>query len=175
MLYYSSGGINIKRLFIYILLLGVNFIYIFYNDNSFKYTYVDKEINVFKEVEIKKEEMVLKTYSGPITAYGPDCKGCTTGKTASGYKVSNGNIYYNDKTYGKIRIVAADKSLPFGTIIRIKDIDLFKEPVLAIVLDRGSAIGFNKKSYFDLLYKSEKETESFGRRNATIEVLRNGY
>lgn len=140
------------------------------------YTYVDKEINIFKEIEIKEKiEPVLATYTGNITAYGPDCAGCTTGRTASGYKVSNGNIYYHDKTYGKVRIVAADKSLPFGTIVRIKGLSNFNEPILAIVLDRGGAIGFNKRVYFDLLYKSEKETNSFGIRRATFEVLRRGY
>ena len=62
--------------------------------NSF--TYVDKEINIFKKIEVKEEkkevkkektEKVLATYKGYITAYGPDCKGCS-GTTASGYKVS---------------------------------------------------------------------------------------
>ena len=142
-----------------------------------KFTYVDKEINIFKKIEIpkKKVEKVLVTYSGIITAYGPDCVGCTSGRTASGYKVSGGNIYYHDKKYGKVRIVAADKKLPFGTIVRIKNLKIFKEPILAIVLDRGGAIGFNKNVYFDLLYKSEKETLSFGKRRATFEILRKGY
>ncbi len=136
-------------------------------------TYVGDEINVFKEVAIEKVIPVLQTYNGPITGYGPDCYGCS-GITASGYNVSK-TIYYHDKEYGKVRILAADKTLPFGTIIRIKDLNIFDEPVLAIVLDRGSAIGFNKKSYFDLLYKSEKDTNFFGKRYATFEVLRRGY
>ena len=133
---------------------------------------------IFTEVKIEpiiKEETVIATYHGPITAYGPDCIGCTTGHTASGYNVLNGNIYYNDKEYGKVRIVAADKSLPFGSIIRIKDLAIFDEDILAIVLDRGSAIGFNRKVYFDLLYQSEKDTEFFGKREATFELLRRGY
>ncbi len=145
------------------------------NDN---FTYVNKEINIIGKVpEIVsaiKEETVLATYHGPITAYGPDCVGCTTGRTASGYYVRN-TIYYDDKDYGKIRIVAADKSLSFGTIIRISDLDVFNEPIIAIVLDRGSAIGFNRRVYFDLLYSSEKETDFFGKRYATFEVLRNGF
>ena len=137
------------------------------------YTYVDKEINIFKKIEIKKER-VLDKFTGPITAYGPDCKGCI-GITASGYNVKNGNIYYTDKKYGKIRIIAADKTIPFGTIIRIKELSLFSEPLLAIVLDRGSAIGFNRKVYIDLLYKNEKETLIFGKREATFEILRYGF
>ena len=143
-----------------------------------EYTFVNKEINIFTKVklETKKEKStpVLATYKGNITAYGPDCVGCI-GITASGYKVNNGNIYYYDKEYGKVRIVAADKTLPFGTIVRIKDLNVFKEPIIAIVLDRGSAIGFKKRVYFDLLYKKEKDTTTFGKRKATFEILRRGY
>ena len=159
----------IKKIIILVLSL---FITTFNQD----YTYVDKEINIFKKIEIKKEkvETVIKTYHGNITAYGPDCVGCI-GITASGYNVGHGNIYYQDKEYGKIRIVAADKSLPFGTIIRIKDLKGFDKSVLAIVLDRGSAIGFNKTVYFDLLYRNERETNTFGKQWATFEVLRRGY
>lgn len=151
----------------------------FFSSTTFNqnYIFVDKEINIFKEVEKQEKEEksieVLATYKGNITAYGPDCTGCS-GITASGYKVRN-TIYYNDKEYGKIRIVAADKSLPFGTIVRISDLKIFKEPIIAIVLDRGSAIGFNKRVYFDLLYKNEKSTNSFGKRKATFEILRRGY
>ena len=150
---------------------------------DFNNSYVGDEIKVFQKVDcIKKEEekkdvkaeKVIATYRGPMTAYGPDCYGCM-GITASGYNVLNGNIYYKDKEYGKIRIVAADKSIPFGTIIRISDLNVFEDDILAIVLDRGSAIGFNRKSYFDLLYKSEKDTSFFGRRYAKFEILRKGY
>ena len=119
----------------------------------------------------------LETYYGPVTAYGPDCYGCVSGATASGYNVSNGNIYYNDSTYGRIRIVAGDRSLPFGTIVKITGLNISSEPVIAIVLDRGGAIGFNKSIYFDLLFTSEKSSEvnNFGKQYATIEVLRRGY
>ena len=119
----------------------------------------------------------LETYYGPITAYGPDCYGCVSGETASGYNVSNGNIYYHDATYGTIRIVAGDKSLPFGTIVKITGLNISSEPILAIVLDRGGAIGFNKSIYFDLLFTSERSSEvnNFGKQYATIEILRRGY
>lgn len=120
---------------------------------------------------------VLETYVGKMTAYGPDCYGCTSGRTASGQYVMDGNIYYNDPTFGNIRIVAADKTIPFGSIIRISGLNIFPEPILAIVLDRGGMIGFaeGKHSYFDLLYKSEKDAASFGRPTATFELLRRGY
>ncbi len=136
------------------------------------YTYVSNEIKIFNELE-KESVKVLATYNGNITAYGPDCTGCI-GITASGYNVKN-TIYYNDKEYGKVRILAADKSLPFGTIVRINNLSNYTDPIIGIVLDRGSAIGFNKKAYFDLLYQSEKETNSFGRQKAIFEILRRGY
>ena len=137
-----------------------------------KFTYVGNEINVFKKIEVKKTKKIneINKYRGYITAYGPDCKGCS-GITASGYNVRK-TIYYHDKEYGKIRIVAADKKIPFGTIVRINYAD---KKIIAIVLDRGSAIGFNKNALFDLLYKNERESNKFGKKKATIEILRKGY
>lgn len=128
-------------------------------------------------LEVSNTTEVLETYVGKITAYGPDCYGCTSGKTASGQYVMDGNIYYNDKTFGNIRIVAADKSIPFGSIIRISGLSISTNPILAIVLDRGGMVGFSegKHSYFDLLYKSEKDAISFGSPTATFELLRRGY
>lgn len=117
---------------------------------------------------------VVKTYYGPMTAYGPDCVGCI-GITTSGYDVMDGKIFYHDEEFGNIRILAGDRSLPFGTIIKIIGLKDYPDGLLAIVLDRGSAIGFNKRSYFDLLYKSEQETLTFGCQYATFEVLRMGY
>lgn len=116
----------------------------------------------------------INTYYGSITAYGPDCYGCS-GFTASGKDVRNGNIYYNDATFGNIRIVAGDRSLRFGTIIKITGLNITSDPLLAIVLDTGGAIGFNRNHYFDLLYISNAEAMSFGVQKATFEVLRNGY
>lgn len=127
-------------------------------------------------LEVASTIEVLATYHGKMTGYGPDCVGCS-GITASGRNVLNGNIYYDDKTFGTIRIVAGDKSIPFGSIIKITGINISSEPVLAIVLDRGGMIGFaeGKHAYFDLLYASEGDASSFGRQDATFELLRTGY
>ena len=118
----------------------------------------------------------IETYHGKMTGYGPDCVGCS-GITASGRNVKNGNIYYNDQTFGTIRIVAGDRSIPFGSIIKITGLNISSDPILAIVLDRGGMIGFaeGKHSYFDLLYETEKAASSFGRQTATFELLRSGY
>lgn len=118
----------------------------------------------------------IAIYYGKMTGYGPDCYGCS-GITASGKNVLNGNIYYQDKTFGNIRIVAGDRSIPFGSIIRISGTTISTEPVLAIVLDRGGMIGFQegKHSYFDLLYETERAATVVGMQNATFELLRSGY
>lgn len=130
------------------------------------------KIKISKQEEYKKvfEDKILDTYYGDITAYGIDCEGCI-GITASGFDVRN-TITYKDKEYGNISIVAADSSIPFGTIIRISNNDI---DIISIVLDRGGAIGFNNGALIDLLLNSEEECYDFGRKKAKVEVLRYGY
>ena len=117
-------------------------------------------------------EKIIDTFIGELTGYGPDCKGCS-GITKWKYDVRNGNIYYYDNLYGKVRIVAADKNIPFGTIVRISALNISKEPIVAIVLDTGSAI---HGTIFDLLYENEAATRAVGRqKNVKYEVLRKGW
>lgn len=116
----------------------------------------------------------LKSYTGKITAYGPDCVGCS-GSVAHGEYVGGGNIYYQDNTFGSIRIVAGDRSLGFGTIVRISGLKNTNGPIIAIMLDTGGAIGLNKSIYFDLLYTSQREASVFGLQQATFEILRYGF
>ena len=140
-----------------------------------------------------KLDTIIETYTGILTGYGPDCVGCgnfNTGKvsTASGYHVSNivdgailpaFTITYNDEEYGEVRIVAADSTIPFYSIVRIT-VPHWDSPVTAIVLDRGSTVGFENcrsergcLTQFDLLYPTE--AESLGKtRNVTFELLRCG-
>lgn len=107
-----------------------------------------------------------KGFKGFITHYGPNCKGCS-GRTASGYNVKS-TIYYNDKEYGKVRIVATSRKIPLYTIIRIPNYK--KGSITAIVLDRG--VSGNK---VDILVDSEKTATNLGiQRNAKVEVLRWG-
>ena len=123
----------------------------------------------------KVDATVLETLYGKVTAFTPYCFDGCNGYVASGMYVGDGNIYYNDKEYGKVRIVAADKSYPFGTIVKIKNLWYFNEDVYAIVLDRGGAIGKNKRALFDLLFALEENANTFGVENATCEILRLGY
>lgn len=101
-----------------------------------------------------------------LTHYGPDCAGCG-GTTSSGYNVRN-TIYYNDNTYGQVRIVAMSKNYPLYTVIKLKNYKY--GTITAIVLDRGGAITGNK---IDLLVSSESEASQCGIQNSVeVEILR---
>lgn len=158
---------------IFLLLIIISYIIIPSKVQKTKYEYVINS-NYITDVDVvfeTKEEEVFDVFYGTITAYVSYCEGCI-GITASGYDVRH-TIYYNDYEYGKIRIIAADSSIPFGTIIRISDIG---EDVIAIVLDRGGAIGFDNFSQADLLCIDEYVSYKFGKKqNAKFEILRWGY
>lgn len=115
----------------------------------------------------------LYTFTGDLTGYAGDCALCT------GYlacpprtNVLKEGIYYNDKTYGTVRIVASSRNYPCGTIIRFKVNKLSKEPIYAIILDRG--VGGND---IDLLTENEDYArKNVGRvRNLEFEVIREGW
>jgi len=115
------------------------------------------------------------SFIGTLTGYGPDCPGCG-GHVACrpNQDVRNGNIYYKDSKYGKIRILAADYSIPCGSIIHIENYKYGENnEVVGIVLDRGSAIvGLT----MDLLYPSEADTVVIGRqRNIKFTIERWGW
>ena len=114
---------------------------------------------------------VLETQHGDMSAYGPDCAGCS-GHLATGFDARQ-SITYQDKTYGAVRIVAGDKKYPYGTIVRIKGAG---NDFNAIVLDRGGNIGIGKLFMFDLLCQSEAQASLYGTSfNLTFEILRYGY
>lgn len=117
----------------------------------------------------------IETIKGKITAFTPYCEGCS-GYTASGKYVGGGDIYQYDSEYGMVRIVAGDKAYPFGTIVRIKNLGYFGGDVYAMVLDRGGAIGKNKRAIFDLLFATKENAYKFGvAQNIECEILRIGY
>ena len=112
---------------------------------------------------------VLDTFYGTATAYVYNCPMCS-GKLAchSAYDLSDGKTSYYDGTYGELRIVAADKRFPCGTVL-FATIDGEKQMV--IVLDRG--VYGNK---MDLLSKDLDACHAFGfKRNIKYEVVRYGF
>ena len=119
---------------------------------------------VKKSTTTVQKSQTAGTYK--ITHYGWDC--CKSGVTATGYNVKN-TIYYNDKQYGKVRIVAMSKAMPLYSIIKIKNYK-FGGDIIAIVIDRGVGNGV-----IDLLVENERTASKYGiQRNVSIEVLRKG-
>ncbi len=132
-----------------------------------------ESVSVEDEVDNTTDSVVLERQIGKMSGYGPDCVGCS-GYLASGKYVGNGDIYYQDATYGNVRIVAGDSKYPFGSIIQVNNSSI--GTFLAIVLDRGGAIGLGKSYMFDLLYPSESLALNDGvSYNVTFDVLRYGY
>ena len=131
--------------------------------------------NVVDQVINKRdpEGNSLYKFTGELTGYSGDCPLC------SGYlacpprtNVLKSGIYYNDTSYGNIRIVASSKNYPCGTILRFNVKKIAKEPIVAIVLDRGVS-----GNVIDLLTdSSESAIKDIGRvKNLEFEVLREGW
>lgn len=131
-------------------------------------------IKVFSIDEINLNQNKKIEFTGTLTGYGPDCIGCSGIVGCSPYQnVKDGNIYYNDKNYGKIRILAADRNIPCGSIIKISNYKFIENEFYGIVLDRGSSIvGLT----MDLLHESEEDTVVVGRQyNINFKIERWGY
>ena len=153
------------------------------NVKAVQSTRIIHEDNVETYTKLVTNTNDIKTYGkdytiefmGTLTGYGPDCPGCGGMVACSpNPNVQNGKIYYTDDTYGKIRILAADKSIPCGSIIKIENFVFIPgNEFYGIVLDRGSAIvGLT----MDLLYPSEADTVIIGRqRNIKFTIERWGW
>ena len=122
---------------------------------------------------INKTNKSLYKFMGELTGYSGDCPLC------SGYlacpprtNVIKNGIYFNDKSYGNIRIVASSKNYPCGTILKFNVKKISQEPIIAIVLDRGVS-----GNVVDLLTdSSETAIKKIGRvKNLEFEVLREGW
>ena len=118
--------------------------------------------------KVKKATQKATTKVGTytLTHYGHDCKKCS-GITASNYDVRN-TIYYNDATYGILRIVAM-KDLSLYSVIKINNYKLGGD-IYAIVLDRGVGSGV-----IDLAVENESKASQLGiQNNVEIEIIRSG-
>ena len=138
------------------------------NTTTTKETTTTTKVNTTKKTTIRKTtKETQKAGSYKLTHYGADCKLCS-GTTASGYNVKN-TMYYTDKTYGNVRIVAMSSQMPLYSIIKIKNYKLGGD-IYAIVLDRGVGSGV-----IDLLVESENKASKLGKQeNIEIEILRSG-
>ena len=126
---------------------------------------------VEETIKEEKPSDVLATYTGSMSFYYANCVGCS-GITYTGVNVSDGRIKYEDKEYGSVRIIAAGPEISKWSIVRIKNSELGSN-VLAIVLDRGGAIGLGRSHLIDMLTNKEEGKGSVN-KNITVEVLRDG-
>ncbi|MBE6159469.1 MAG: hypothetical protein E7157_00255 [Lactobacillales bacterium] len=102
--------------------------------------------NSNKVVTSSKTGTSLAEYTGRLTGYGPDCVGCSkVGNVAcrtrekKAHSLIKDGIYYNDKQYGKVRILAAATSkFKCGTIVMVTKPGM--EPFVGIVLDTGGSM-----------------------------------
>ena len=108
-------------------------------------------------------------FNGTMSGYGADIGDYTS----SGYYIGD-SIYYNDDTYGELKILAGDRDIPSGTVINVTNSNAGS--FMGIVLDTGRNIGFNKLYDFDLLFETSKEAIKYGvSHDVTFEILRVGY
>lgn len=114
------------------------------------------------------------SFVGEMTAYQANCVGCS-GKVGCPPRqdVRNNNIYFEDVTYGTVRILAADMAIPCGSIVRVSNVSFSTEPIIGIVLDRGGAI---KGNIMDFLVAETDDPNVVGRqKNVQYEILRWGW
>lgn len=153
--------------------------------------YLDGLGNAYKTLQNKVDKVVevgigkYGEYVGTITGYGPDCATCDgrgyvacptdTGKYIN---LTNDGAYYEDKKFGKIKILAADqREFPCGTIIEVSNKDL-DTPIIGIVLDTGYAM---RSAYdqgyihIDLAFETEVGLTFKTNKNTNFSVKRWGW
>ena len=157
---------------------------------------------VFYVDEITKEEKVLSEpitevieigtgdygeYVGRLTSYGPDCPGCSAvgnvacfTKNRTNHSLINDGIYYEDDTYGRVRILAADHlKFPCGTIVLVDPGTT--EPFYGVVLDTGASMrnAWREDGYvwMDVAYESQEAARNGNTtsRNTKYSVQRWGW
>ncbi|MCL1990799.1 MAG: G5 domain-containing protein [Defluviitaleaceae bacterium] len=106
----------------------------------------------------------LDSFTSSLTFYNMLCEGCS-GRTASGHDAST-SIFFNDSTFGTIRIVAAGSQFPFGSVLEIEGHGI------AVVLDRGGVVVGN---VVDLLIETHQDPWVYGRQARYVRVLRLGW
>lgn len=173
------------KLFKNIVYISIFFVVVLLIDNDVTKRIVQVEnINLNKTLDlaamsetismIEKNDLysVLNTFVGDLTGYGADCPLCSGYLGCNGQDVRDGQIYYDDEDFGKVRIVATNKyHLTCGSIITFKSPRVPNGEVVAVVLDRG--VGGTS---VDLLTESEDYAkDKIGRSTITYDVLRNGW
>ena len=123
------------------------------------------------EKAIHYSQFYPTSFVGKLVHYGPDCPECGGHLGCNGQDARNGNIYYNDTDYGKVRIVAMSSTIPCGSMIKI-NVDAYdKDGMYAIVLDRGVS-----GPMVDLLKVSSSSSSPVRTVDGvTFDIVRYGY
>lgn len=156
------------------------------NENLTKVVSSSTMLNSYKEIDELLAEPVFynnfydavsnakkgaTSFKGKLVHYGPDCKECSGRLGCNGQNALNGNIYYKDKEYGKVRIVATSSLIPCGSIIRINVSAYDPKGMYAIVLDRGVS-----GPMIDLLKSSQRSKSPVRTVNGVkFDIVRYGY
>lgn len=123
------------------------------------------------KLAVENSKYFPTSFVGKLTHYGPDCPLCGGRVGCNGQDVRNGNIYYDDKEYGILRIVATSSTIPCGSIIRINVKEYDPNGMYAIVLDRG--VG---DAHIDLLKTSQVAVSPVRTINKVVfDIVRYGY
>ena len=147
---------------------------------------VEETKEEIKTVENTPDEVNDAVYVGKMTGYGADCIGCSgVGALAcraadgSRHTLTENGEYYNDATYGSVRIVAAAlDQFPCGTIVKVD------HPALgsfyAVVMDTGGSMRnawANGLVWMDLAFKTESDPDIYATTssNTTYSVQRWGW
>lgn len=123
------------------------------------------------ESAVYNSQFYPTSFIGKLVHYGPDCPECSGHLGCNGQDARNGNIYYNDSEFGKLRIVAMSSTIPCGSVIRI-NIDAYDpDGMYAIVLDRGVS-----GNMVDLLKESARASSPVATTyGVTFDIVRYGY
>lgn len=148
----------------------------------------DNSVTIVQEMQpavVEKGSGAYGLYVGRLTGYGPDCAGCSkVGNVAcftenrANHSLITDGVYYTDDEYGKVRIVAATKAFPCGTIIQINKEGV--TPYYAVVLDRGGSMDYawsEGRVWIDLAYESNAVVlnDNLTGRNVEFSVQRWGW
>lgn len=135
--------------------------------------YIENEKSQFFSIEeIIANQGNLAEFNGTLNGYSYDCDECSNNLVClPSTNVSEDNIYYNDMTYGQIRILAADSNIPCGSIIKVSNYD--NQVFYGIVLDRKNNV---QGLIIDLLFNNKKSIVNFEKsNNVNFKIERWGF
>ena len=153
-----------------------------YTYDGLNYTHLSDKINAVVQIGTGAQGL----YYGRMTGYGPDCPGCSVvgnvsclTREGNNHSLINDGLYYNDISFGNLRILAADHSVfPCGTVVKVNNGVL--NEFNGIVLDTGYAMRnawTEGVVWMDLAFSSQEEALTGGATsfNTSYSVQRWGW